>query len=194
MTPTLVYQETLDSLEHGEDLEAVRSLMEQHGSQQKQILEFRLTVERCLLLKHSLRRGEDEDVDPAQRQVLLERMAELEQDYADLLVCFIALFDTIISVMLLLIWNLVANILHNLSFFWEGFSIWSFCVWLMFTVLLLQQVCSTRGEHLRSLLEFISAATEELLFFSSKEETELSRDWDPAVVDVDHMAHYLKVK
>jgi hypothetical protein len=57
------------------------------------------------------------------------------------------------------------------------------------------QSSSSRGlRSLQSLLEFIGAATQELMWLNEKEEIEISRDWSSQALQMGEMEQYYEVR
>ena len=59
--------------------------------------------------------------------------------------------------------------------------------------MLLQQTSSRRLHHLEQLVDFMKAATKELLWLSEREEAEVSRDWSARNLNMADVQEYYEV-
>ena len=64
----------------------------------------------------------------------------------------------------------------------------------VYIILSLQQTSSRRLHHLEQLVDFMKAATKELLWLSEREEAEVSRDWSARNLNMADVQEYYEVE
>ena len=59
---------------------------------------------------------------------------------------------------------------------------------------MLQQTSSRRLRHLEQLVDFLEAATRELLWLGEREETEVNRDWSSRALNMQDIRQHYEVR
>lgn len=97
--------------------------------------------------------------------------------------------------MLIKIHLLCINLTDLNNFFFQSFSWCSISGFFLSSedILILQNNSSRRQKSLESLMEFLQAATQELIWLSEKEEIEVTRDWSSSRLDVPTVEEFYKV-